>query len=144
LVADELRLGQVLRNLLSNAIKFSPREATISVAIDTAEMPVGATSRGGAGAPCLRLSVADRGVGIPADELDVVFDKFVQSSKTRSGAGGTGLGLAICREIVQMHAGSIRAFQREGGGALFEVLLPLRPVVTVVANKDAVDHAVTA
>jgi signal transduction histidine kinase len=144
LVADELRLGQVLRNLLSNAIKFSPREATISVAIDTAEMPPGPTARGGPGVPCLRLSVADRGVGIPADELDVVFDKFVQSSKTRSGAGGTGLGLAICREIVQMHAGSIRAFQREGGGALFEVLLPLRPVTAVVANRDDVDHAVTA
>jgi len=50
-----------------------------------------------------------------------VFDKFVQSSKTRTGAGGTGLGLSICREIMHVHHGSIRAYNRADGGAAFEV-----------------------
>ncbi len=53
----------------------------------------------------------------------MVFDKFVQSSKTKTGAGGTGLGLAICQEIVELHKGKIWAENRPAGGALFQVLL---------------------
>ncbi len=53
----------------------------------------------------LCCSVSDNGTGIPESELEAVFGKFVQSSKTKTGAGGTGLGLAICREIVEAHGG---------------------------------------
>jgi signal transduction histidine kinase len=61
--------------------------------------------------------------------LETVFDKFVQSSKTKTGAGGTGLGLAICREIVAAHGGTIRAEQNPApqAGVCFVVRLPVRP-----------------
>lgn len=127
LMADAARLGQVVRNLLSNAIKFSPVGARIHVAIDETTLT---TSR--CAAPALRLSIADQGIGIPDDELDTVFDSFVQSSKTRSNAGGTGLGLAICREIVHLHGGSISARNRYDGGTVFQVTLPRNPTTGVI------------
>jgi signal transduction histidine kinase len=74
------------------------------------------------------VSVADRGPGIPEGELEAIFDKFIQSSKTRTGAGGTGLGLAICREIVQGHYGRIWAENRPGGGAVLTFTLPRDPL----------------
>ncbi len=73
----------------------------------------------------MSLSVSDEGVGLPPGELDAVFDKFVQSSRTRTGAGGTGLGLAICQEIVHAHRGRIMARNNAAGGAEFIVILPL-------------------
>jgi signal transduction histidine kinase len=69
------------------------------------------------------VSVVDEGVGIPDDELNAVFDKFVQSSKTKTGSGGTGLGLAICREIVEAHGGKIWAENNATGGATFHFTL---------------------
>jgi signal transduction histidine kinase len=71
-----------------------------------------------------------------------VFDKFVQSSRTRTGAGGTGLGLAICQEIVAAHKGSITARSNATGGAEFTVILPLeeapsRGLPAVVAQKES-------
>ncbi|MEM9882233.1 MAG: ammonium transporter [Planctomycetota bacterium] len=110
-VADRDKLMQVLRNLLNNAMKFSPAGGVIEV---------GLALRGGA----VRLTVRDDGPGIPADELEAVFDKFVQSSKTKSAAGGTGLGLAICRQIVQGHAGGVWAENAPDGGAVFVVEWP--------------------
>jgi signal transduction histidine kinase len=103
---------QVLRNLLSNAVKFSPDGGCIDLSLhrDASSAVVG---------------VHDHGVGIPVGELDTIFDQFVQSSRTKTGAGGTGLGLAICREIVIVHQGRIWAEHRPGGGATFFVALPL-------------------
>jgi len=112
LVGDATRLMQVIRNLLSNAVNFSPDESTIE--IETVRTQDN-----------LRVSVLDRGVGIPEGELETIFDKFAQSSKTRSGAGGTGLGLAICEEIVSSHKGRIWAENRPGGGASLTFELPL-------------------
>jgi PAS domain S-box-containing protein len=118
---DALRIGQVVRNLLSNAVKFAPPQSLVSVRLSAASLPLGA---GGQAVPAVKLEVADQGVGIPETELEAVFDKFVQSSKTRSGAGGTGLGLAICREIMEAHRGTIQASNRAEGGARFELVLP--------------------
>lgn len=86
----------------------------------------------------LELRCIDEGVGIPEAELEAVFDKFVQSSKTKTGAGGTGLGLAICREIAQAHGGSIVASNLPAPqtGAVFTVCLPRRLPV-VAAARDA-------
>lgn len=109
---DVPRIQQVVRNLLSNAVKFSPTPGTIRLEVEHRRQTV-------------RLSVWDEGPGIPADEVDAVFEKFVQSSYTQTNAGGTGLGLAICREIVTQHHGTIWAENRTEGGATFFVELPL-------------------
>lgn len=112
-LADPLRLQQLLRNLLANAVRFSPQGGCIEV-----------TAWHDDGADEVRLDVADRGPGIPPDELETIFEAFVQSSATREAAGGTGLGLAICRRIAQAHGGRIWAANREGGGAIISLVLP--------------------
>lgn len=93
---DRTRISQVLRNLVSNAIKFSNPNEEVRIHIHDQSSH-------------LLCTVSNRGIGIPAAELASIFDKFVQSSKTRSAAGGTGLGLAICKEIVEQHKGEIWA-----------------------------------
>ncbi len=121
LFADPIRIGQVIRNLLANSIRYSPEGDVIRIAV----MAVGGDLLDlGPDEEVVRLVVSDHGCGIPEDELESIFDKFVQSTRTRSGAGGTGLGLSICRDIVTHHRGRIRAFNNEDGGASFEVLLP--------------------
>lgn len=126
---DRMRLGQVIRNLISNAIKFTGEASTVAVLATTV---TGQCKE--ADEPWLRLVVRDQGVGLPAGELELVFDKFVQSSRTKSGAGGTGLGLAIAREIVQHHGGRIWATNNAEGGASFHVELPL------LAGAQSVDR----
>ncbi len=118
---DRMRMSQVLRNLLSNAIKFSPERKRISISFDrylveTENGPVSA----------LKISILDQGVGLPADELASIFDNFVQSSKTKTGAGGTGLGLSICRRIILDHQGTIWAQNNPEGGAVFSIALPYK------------------
>ena len=116
---DVQRISQVLLNLLSNGIKFSPQNSVLTwvIADDLLD------KKGGEPVAALRISLEDQGVGIPQDELESIFDKFVQSTKTKSGAGGTGLGLAISREIVHAHGGRISA-RNLMRGAAFDVLLP--------------------
>lgn len=109
---DPTRICQVIRNLLSNSIKFTPIRTKITIKI-TQEQEY------------MVLSVDDQGIGIPIDELTQVFDKFIQSSKTKTGAGGTGLGLSICKEIVEAHKGIIFAVNNAEGGAQFTVKLPI-------------------
>ena len=74
--------------------------------------------------PAIIFSVKDQGVGIPENELKSIFDKFIQSSRTKTGAGGTGLGLAICNEIIKDHRGEIWAENNLEGGAIFSFMLP--------------------
>lgn len=121
---DPLRFGQVLRNVVANAIRFSPEGARIEIAADLT--PAGEW----------RLSIADRGPGIPEGELEAIFEAFVQSSRTKDGSGGTGLGLAISRTIMQAHDGRIAARNREGGGSVFEIVLPARSGDTIPAPLD--------
>jgi len=110
--ADPTRIMQVVRNLLSNALKFSPEQASVSISAREEHRS-------------LLVAVAGQGPGIPANEVEAIFYKFVQSSKTRTGAGGTGLGLAICREIIAVHGGTIWAENKPGRGAVFSFTLPL-------------------
>jgi signal transduction histidine kinase len=124
-LGDRKRIGQVLHNLLGNAIKFTPEDRRIFVEIAPATLPAGRRAADSGEMAALRLTVADEGVGIPPGELESIFDKFSQSSKTATGAGGTGLGLAISREIVLAHRGIIRSRNRPEGGAAFDVILPL-------------------
>jgi signal transduction histidine kinase len=108
---DPQRITQVLRNLLSNAVKFSPQGGTIMVRLCQAK-------------GVLRVTVQDQGAGIPVDEVEIIFDKFTQSSATKTGAGGTGLGLAICREIVAAHHGRIWSGNGSEGGGVLTFELP--------------------
>jgi signal transduction histidine kinase len=122
---DSTKVMQVARNLLSNAVKFAPPHSTIEVALTLDEDKV-------------RFSVRDHGDGLPEGELELVFDKFIQSSKTKNGAGGTGLGLSICREIVTGHHGRIWAENHPDGGAVFVVELPLcQPAVAEPVAAEA-------
>jgi PAS domain S-box-containing protein len=108
---DENRMMQVFRNLITNAIKFSHPGTTVKVEMEETE-------------GCLRCRVVNQGVDIPTGELETIFDKFVQSSKTRTGAGGTGLGLAICKEIIRAHQGKIWAETISDGATVFVVEIP--------------------
>ncbi len=72
----------------------------------------------------ITVRVVDQGPGIPEEELEQIFDKFVQSSRTATGAGGTGLGLAICREIISQHDGQIWAENSSAKGACVCFELP--------------------
>ena len=108
--------------MLSNSIKFTLKDKKITVFLDPGEL------RGQSDVktiPAICIRVMDQGIGIPEEELDSVFDKFVQSSQTKTGAGGTGLGLAICYEIVKAHNGKIWAENNKKGGATFHFMLPV-------------------
>ena len=124
---DSGRIAQVVKNLLSNAIKFTPSGGEIHITLSQEEIL--ASDAGDETIPALKVSVADQGIGIPEDELDSIFGKFIQSSKSNTGAGGTGLGLAICKEIMDAHNGRIWVENRkEGHGCCFHFLLPLKQV----------------
>ena len=111
---DPMRFQQVVRNVMANAIRFSPSGQAIDLHGElTAANEV-------------QLSVRDHGPGIPAAEVEKIFEAFVQSSKTKDGSGGTGLGLAICRKIVQAQGGQIHACNADGGGSVFVIRLPAR------------------
>lgn len=123
---DAERLGQVMRNLLNNAIKFSPSDSNITLTIDPAMVISGRRESDRHQVPALCISVHDEGLGLPDDELESVFDKFIQSSKTKTGAGGTGLGLTICKEIIAAHQGTITARNNTASGASFVATIPIR------------------
>jgi PAS domain S-box-containing protein len=110
-LADRDKLAQVVRNLLGNALKVSSPGSQVSVCVDSSEHR-------------LTVRVVDQGPGIPEDELESIFEKFVQSSRTNTGAGGTGLGLTICREVVEQHDGRIWAENILPHGAAFSFELP--------------------
>lgn len=117
---DSIRINQVILNLLSNAIKFTPTGKKIRISFSETELPKNTEIMKKA----MLFGVSDEGTGIPEGELEIVFDKFAQSSKTKSGAGGTGLGLAICKEIIRAHSGKIWAEHGENGGAAFYFAIP--------------------
>jgi PAS domain S-box-containing protein len=112
--ADGARLQQVVWNLLTNAIKFTPKGGQVHVLMQRVNSH-------------LELSVSDTGIGIPESYLPHVFDRFSQKDSSISRSfGGLGLGLAICKQLVELHGGSIRAASGgEDKGATFFVHLPL-------------------
>jgi two-component system phosphate regulon sensor histidine kinase PhoR len=110
-LADGERVLQVVTNLLHNAIKFTPVGGTVTVSAE----PVGDE---------VLISVQDTGVGIPAEEMTRIFERFYKADRARSG-GGTGLGLSIAKHIVQGHGGEIWVESVEGQGSTFYFSLPV-------------------
>jgi signal transduction histidine kinase/sensor domain CHASE-containing protein len=136
ITADKKRITQLFFNLLSNAIKFSPEGGIILIEVSDDLLPAGRRAQDRGWQPALAIRFIDQGIGIPADELESIFDKFVQSSATKSGAGGTGLGLAISRAIVSQHRGRIIANNNAGQGACFVVTLPLKRRMETTEQND--------
>ncbi|MEA2236972.1 MAG: hypothetical protein QOC81_1696 [Thermoanaerobaculia bacterium] len=117
IVGDRDRLEQVLGNLMENAVKYSPDGSEITVSLDEKEDQ-------------LVTSVADRGIGIPTDELGQVFERFHRGRQVSStNYGGLGLGLYITKQIVERHGGTIWVESREGQGTTFSFTLPVATVV---------------
>ncbi|AIF81387.1 integral membrane sensor signal transduction histidine kinase [endosymbiont of Acanthamoeba sp. UWC8] len=116
---DTELIMRLIINLLSNAIKFSPPSSTIEINIEDTLY-----ERENNVYPAIIISIKDYGTGIPEGELELIFQKFNQSSKTKQSSGGTGLGLAICLDISKIHNGKIWAENTPQGGAMFKVILP--------------------
>jgi signal transduction histidine kinase len=111
--ADPDRIEQVLLNLLDNAIKYSRPEGTVTISVD-----------GGQGGPAL-VQVRDEGIGIPAEDLPRIGQRFYRADKARSRPqGGSGLGLAIARALVQAHGGRLWLESQEGQGTVVTFTLP--------------------
>ncbi|WP_291046820.1 ATP-binding protein [Herbiconiux sp.] len=110
---DPVRIGQALDNLISNAVKFTPRGGSVTIGLESAP---GAA----------RLIVADTGIGIPADEVARLSERFFRASTaTQHAVKGVGLGLTITKAIVTAHAGTIDIDSTVGAGTTFTVELPL-------------------
>ncbi len=113
---DRDRVMQLLTNLLSNAIKFTPAGGAIAVRAHLEHAPV----------PRIVVSVTDTGVGIPPEDIELIFDKFHRSSRHLADqTEGTGLGLTIARQIVEHHGGDIWATSTLGSGSIFTFTIPL-------------------
>ena len=119
--ADAKRIRQVLINLLSNAVKFTPQGGKVKLEVKTLS-----ASTSGLTSEVLRFSVSDTGIGIKADQLDAMFDPFVQvdSSLTRR-HGGTGLGLSLVKQLVELHGGKVGVTSEIDRGSCFTVDLPI-------------------
>ena len=110
---DRSRIDQLLTNLLANALSYGAgRPIDLTLAQTPGER--------------VRITVLDRGIGIPADCLPHIFERFERATSTRH-YGGLGLGLFIARQIVELHQGSISVRSELGRGSSFQVELPLQP-----------------
>lgn len=109
---DQDRMIQVIDNIMNNAIKYSPEGGTITVRlVENLED--------------ITLSISDEGMGIPAEDLGLLFDRFYRVDRARSRQqGGTGLGLAISKEVIELHGGRIWAESKENEGSTFFFTLP--------------------
>ncbi len=128
LVGDPAKLRQILVNLCSNAVKFT----------DTGGVRITVTTPVEMDSAMLQLRVSDTGIGIPADKLDSIFDKFSQGdSSTSRKYGGTGLGLAITRGLTELMGGSVTVSSLAGTGSAFVVRVPLRRADPVLPQNTS-------
>jgi CheY-like chemotaxis protein len=127
---DAEALVRVFNNLLTNACKFTPEAGTIRVAL---EPPANGT---------VAVTVTDTGIGIPADKLEKLFDKFTSlSRKGTAGESSTGLGMSIVKEFVEAHGGHIGVISREGAGTQFRVTLPCLGAASAPLDAPAPERA---
>jgi two-component system sensor histidine kinase KdpD len=107
---DDVLLGQLVVNLIENAVKYTPSGSALEIAAEATPDAV-------------ELEIRDRGPGFAPADGERIFEKFYRGKS--EGIRGAGLGLAICKAIVMAHRGTIEAFNRPGGGAIFRIRLPL-------------------
>jgi two-component system sensor histidine kinase KdpD len=124
ILVDATLIVQILDNLLENAAKYTPLATTVTIS---------ASSRVGS----VVLAVCDDGPGLPPGDPERLFEKF-QRGRAESNVVGVGLGLAICRAAARLHGGDIRAGNNPGGGARFEITLPMLSQVDALPSPEFV------
>jgi signal transduction histidine kinase len=130
MMGDPKLLFQVFSNLVSNAIKYSPSGGPIEISagIETEQVVV---------------AIEDHGIGVPANDLDRLFERYHRGSNV-SGIVGTGVGLYLVKMVVDLHGGSIAVKSKEGEGTRFTVRLPIKPraQIAAIAPVDAASASV--
>lgn len=112
IVGDEFSINELITNLLFNAVKYTPENKTVHLEAKDQDGSV-------------RIDIADTGIGIPADEVENVFDEFFRATNAKkSEKDGTGLGLSIVKQIIERHSGEISVQSQEGQGTTFTITLP--------------------
>lgn len=130
IATDERKLRQILLNLIGNAIKFTQQgHVTLKATQEQINFAKNTTS--------LKFTVEDTGPGIAEDELDIIFEPFMQSETGRSSHEGTGLGLAISQKFAQLMGGNIKATSQLGKGSTFECQIEAK---LRFANQKKPDH----
>jgi two-component system, OmpR family, sensor kinase len=120
--SDRSRVRQAISILLDNAVKYTPKGGRVAVTVYESE-------------EWARIEVSDTGIGIPEDQLPLVFERFHQADEART-SGGAGLGLAIVRQIAEAHGGRIEAKSSPGKGSTFTLLLPRKHLSSVDSDLD--------
>ncbi|MDN3240568.1 sensor histidine kinase [Glycomyces tritici] len=135
-LGSESQLVTAVKNLVGNAISYSPENTTVEVASSIAS-PTGHL----AGVKMVCIAVRDQGIGIPAEELDRIFERFyrVDAARSRS-TGGTGLGLAIVKHVAVNHGGRVEVSSMPEAGSVFTLMLPARslPSDATAPESDAI------
>lgn len=122
--ADRSSIGEVMGNMIDNAIKYSYEGGVVTLSAQTK-------------GDFVEVSIADRGVGMPASVVKNLFRKFYRSHRSREAIGGTGIGLYICKAFIESHGGSVSVRSRENEGSTFTFTLP---VYSTVADKLLEDN----
>jgi signal transduction histidine kinase/ligand-binding sensor domain-containing protein/DNA-binding response OmpR family regulator len=136
MIFDQDKLEKILFNLLSNAFKFTPENGTVSVEVDVKKE---------GDARWLDIRVMDTGIGIPAENIEKIFDRFFQNDVPRSMVNqGTGIGLSIVKEFVRSFEGNVRVESEPNKGSTFIIELPVReilhPATEVVHDEGPLQH----
>ena len=123
---DIEKMEQVFYNLISNAIKFIPPDAGGKITVTVTQSQISLLKKLPPNVECVRISIKDTGIGIPADQQPHIFNRFYRAENLpRNSQPGTGIGLALAKEIVELHFGQIDMNSEEGRGTEFIVTLPL-------------------
>ncbi|MFY9782970.1 MAG: ATP-binding protein [Acidimicrobiales bacterium] len=121
---DRRQLTSALHALLENAVVYSPQDGTVEIQIKRMDAMI--NHDGETVGPCVHIRIQDHGVGIPAKDLERIFERFYRVDPGRAReTGGTGLGLSIVRHVAQNHGGTVLVDSREGEGSTFTLELPL-------------------
>jgi len=128
IIADSLRLAQIVRNLLSNAFKFTEAAGEVILRLKYASLNE---------VPMLEISVQDTGIGIPAEKHQMIFEAFNQADgSTNRKYGGTGLGLSICKMLSDLMNGSIKLTSKVNEGSIFYFYVPINPICKIEEVKE--------